>query len=78
MDSLVGYGMLAFLLVNFWAKTWQMRIAIVSATAVLILAIGMSRLYLGVHYFRDVVGGYAAGGKPLSVCRSASLSTQGG
>jgi undecaprenyl-diphosphatase len=36
----------------------------------LILAIGVSRLYLGVHYFSDVVGGYAAGVLWLSACIS--------
>jgi undecaprenyl-diphosphatase len=36
----------------------------------LIAAIGLSRLYLGVHYFSDVVGGYAAGVLWLSTCIS--------
>jgi membrane-associated phospholipid phosphatase len=34
------------------------------------VAIGLSRLYLGVHYFSDVVGGYAAGVLWLSACIS--------
>ena len=34
--------------------------------AALIVAIGLSRLYLGVHYFSDVIGGYAAGAVWLS------------
>ena len=38
--------------------------------ALLIVAIGFSRLYLGVHYFSDVVGGYAAGLLWLSACIS--------
>jgi undecaprenyl-diphosphatase len=68
MGSLVGYGMLAYLLVISWAHRWQVRVAIVSIAALLILAIGVSRLYLGVHYFSDVVGGYAAGVLWLSAC----------
>src|SRR5207253_1888988 len=36
----------------------------------LVLAIGWSRLYLGVHYFSDVVGGYAGGVLWLSACIS--------
>ncbi len=68
MASLVGYGMLAYLLVVFWAGRWQLRFVILSVAAALILAIGISRLYLGVHYFSDVVGGYAAGALWLSAC----------
>ena len=34
----------------------------------IILASGGGRLYLGVHYFSDVVGGYAAGVLWLSAC----------
>jgi undecaprenyl-diphosphatase len=44
--------------------------AIVAAAAILILAVGVSRLYLGVHYFSDVIGGYAAGTVWLVACMS--------
>ncbi len=70
MGSLIGYGMLAYLLVVLWVHRRSMRIAIVLGAAVLIVAIGVSRLYLGVHYFSDVVGGYAAGVLWLSACIS--------
>jgi undecaprenyl-diphosphatase len=46
------------------------QIAAVLGAALLIVAIGSSRLYLGVHYFSDVVGGYAAGVLWLSACIS--------
>jgi len=36
----------------------------------LFIAIGFSRLSRGVHYFSDVVGGYAAGVLWLSACIS--------
>jgi len=78
MASLVGYGMLAYLLVVFWVHRWQMRLAIFSAAALLILAIGISRLYLGVHYFSDVVGGYAAGALWLSACLTGIQITRSG
>ncbi len=38
------------------------------SAAILIVAIGLSRLYLGVHYLSDVIGGYAAGVLWLSAC----------
>ena len=37
------------------------RRALIVAAAILVIAIGMSRLYLHVHYLTDVVGGFAVG-----------------
>jgi len=70
MVSLIAYGMLAYLLVVLWTNRRSTRISIVLGAALLIVAIGFSRLYLGVHYFSDVVGGYAAGVLWLSACIS--------
>ncbi len=60
MSSLIGYGMLAYLLVLVLPGLWSRRVA-VGSMAVLILGIGFSRMYLGAHYLSDVAGGYAAG-----------------
>jgi len=68
MGSLDGYGMLAYLLVVCWAERRRTRLTIVVVVALLAGAIGVSRLYLGVHYFSDVVAGYAAGLLWLSAC----------
>jgi undecaprenyl-diphosphatase len=70
MESLIGYGMLAYLLIVMVPGTPLRRLGIVVATVLLVLAIGWSRLYLGVHYFSDVVGGFAAGVLWLSACIS--------
>jgi len=70
MASLIGYGMLAYVLTLLWIHRRSAQIAVVLAAALLIIAIGFSRLYLGVHYFSDVVGGYAAGVLWLSACIS--------
>ena len=70
MGALVGYGMLAYVLVLFAKGDYRTRIAIVATAALTIIAIGVSRLYLGVHYFSDVMGGYAAGMLWLSACIS--------
>jgi undecaprenyl-diphosphatase len=70
MGSFVGYGMLAYLLITFWATRNSTRVFIAVAALLLVLAVGFSRLYLGLHYFSDVVGGYAAGGVWLVACIS--------
>ena len=70
MGSLIGYGMLAYVLVVLWIHPRRTQISVVLGAALLIVAIGLSRLYLGVHYFSDVVGGYAAGLLWLSACIS--------
>ncbi len=69
MGSLVAYGVLAYVVVLVLRRT-RSRIAVVASAALLVLLIGCSRLYLGVHYFSDVIGGYAAGAVWLSACIS--------
>jgi membrane-associated phospholipid phosphatase len=66
MESLVVYGVLAYFAVLALVRSWRARTAVVFGAALLVLLIGFSRLYLGVHYFSDVVAGYAAGGVWLS------------
>jgi len=70
MGSLVTYGMIAYLAVAT-RREWPQRVAVIGAMALLIVLIGLTRLYLGVHYFSDVVGGYAAGAVWLASCISA-------
>jgi membrane protein DedA with SNARE-associated domain/membrane-associated phospholipid phosphatase len=71
MGSLIGYGMLAYiLLVVVRIHGRGAQIAVLLGAVLLIMAIGLSRLYLGVHYFSDVMGGYAAGVLWLSACIS--------
>ncbi len=70
MGSLIGYGMLAYVLTVLWIHRRSAQVSVVLGAALLIGAIGLSRLYLGVHYFSDVVGGYAAGLLWLSACIS--------
>jgi membrane-associated phospholipid phosphatase len=65
MESFVAYGMLAYLAV-LWLRTWEARVAVICGAALLVVLIGFSRMYLGVHYFSDVIAGYAAGGVWLS------------
>ena len=67
MGSLIAYGMLAYLGVLFTRST-KAGVMIVASAALLVLAIGFSRLYLGVHYFTDVVGGFSAGAVWLVAC----------
>jgi undecaprenyl-diphosphatase len=70
LGSLVGYGMLSYVVGSTWVQSVRGRVRLGIATAALVLAIGISRLYLGVHYFSDVVAGYAVGILWLSVCIS--------
>jgi len=64
--SLIAYGVLAYFIV-LALRTWRAKTSVIFGAALLVLLIGLSRMYLGVHYFSDVVAGYAAGSVWLSV-----------
>jgi membrane-associated phospholipid phosphatase len=70
MATFVAAGMLAYFGVRA-ARRARLRACVLLAALVWTVAMGFSRLYLGVHYLSDVVGGFAAGTVWLSVCISA-------
>lgn len=70
MGAMIGYGILAYLILLRIRRPIA-RIAITAAAGLVILAVGVSRLVLGVHYFTDVVGGYAAGAMWLALSIAA-------
>ncbi len=69
MNSLVFYVGLALVVWAVWGRRAG-RVAIVAAI-ILALLIGVSRIYLGYHYFTDVVGGFFAGAAWLIIVVAA-------
>jgi undecaprenyl-diphosphatase len=67
MAALVIYGLLAFFVLEH-VQGRAARYAIVGSTMLVVAAIGLSRLYLGVHYVSDVTAGFLAGGAWLGAC----------
>lgn len=70
MGSVIIYGMLAYFLILLLNR--YMGEIVMMGTVTLILLIGFSRLFLGVHYFSDVVAGYIAGAGWLAVTISGT------
>ena len=76
MGSFVAYGFLAYLLTRITPTNFARRTT-VAALAVLVLLIGFSRIYLGVHFLSDVIGGYAAAAVWLTFCILVTHGAQG-
>lgn len=56
--SALFYGVLAAFCASR-AKTWVARMFIFGTACLLVIAVGVTRIYLGVHYFSDVVAAAA-------------------
>jgi undecaprenyl-diphosphatase len=67
LGTVIIYGFLAYMLVLIARRTSQ-RVVIVAAWIMLSAAVGLSRLYLGVHYFSDVVAGFVVALSWLAIC----------
>jgi membrane-associated phospholipid phosphatase len=72
MVSLTVYGALAFV-VAANARSRRTQVVALAGALVLVLAIGFSRVYLGVHYVSDVLAAYCAGLAWLTLCAMALL-----
>jgi undecaprenyl-diphosphatase len=66
MNSMAAYGMLAYLLSRNVPRRGMP--VVVGAAVTIVLLVGASRIFLGYHYFSDVLAGFAAGLAWLSVC----------
>lgn len=79
MGSIVTYGALLFLIIRA-TRAWLPAIVSSMVLLPLIALIGISRVYLGVHYPSDIIGGYSLGLAVLSLSiglYSASLKNKG-
>ncbi|SRX55419.1 phosphatase PAP2 family protein [Aequorivita sp. CIP111184] len=60
MSAMAFYGFLIYLFYRFKMKSW-LKYSIILLLCLVILSIGISRIYLGVHFPSDIAGGYIAG-----------------
>ena len=60
MSAMAFYGFLIYLVTQFNLSKLA-KSSIIAGLSFLILSIGISRIYLGVHYPSDIAGGFIAG-----------------
>jgi membrane-associated phospholipid phosphatase len=65
--SLAVYGTIGYIAARH-AATRRGQIGMLAAAAAVVLLIGFSRLYLGVHYLSDVIAGFSLGLAWVALC----------
>lgn len=67
MGTMVAVTMLAYAAFR-WVSAAKWRRITIAFAITWTLTMGFSRMYLGVHYLSDVIGGFAAGGAWACIC----------
>ena len=73
MGSTMFWGCLAILAATT-ARHWQARVLWFVGAGIWVAIIGATRIYLGAHYFTDVIGAVAAGSAWLALCWTAVVT----
>jgi undecaprenyl-diphosphatase len=60
MSAMAFYGFLIYLITRYKINV-LLKAFLILLLAILILSIGISRIYLGVHFPSDIAGGFIAG-----------------
>ena len=68
------FGVLAYLFAAR-LRPWSVRVAVWAGAAMLTALVGISRIYLGVHWTTDIIGGWAFGVLWLAVVLTSWIIT---
>ncbi|HEV3074420.1 MAG TPA: phosphatase PAP2 family protein, partial [Thermoanaerobaculia bacterium] len=60
MGSLIVLGSIGYVALRLPLR-WKVKSAVLAALATAVVLIGLSRVYLGVHWLSDIAGGWSAG-----------------
>lgn len=70
------FGALAYVAAG-WLRTWSGKVAAWTIALGVVLLVGFSRIYLGMHWTTDVLGGYALGATWLASVLVTTSAIQG-